>query len=103
MRDDDEFYEHARNDLFPKMKESVLSIVIAQDPDPKLCLELGAAILFDKPIVVLVPVGEKLPSNLARLASAVVQGDVKNDVTKQRLEAAISKVIANDKRTKVKQ
>lgn len=103
MSDEDEFFEHARRDMFPKMKESIISIVIAAEPDPKLCLELGAAILFDKPIVVLVPVGEKLPSNLARLASAVVQGDVKNDVTKQRLEAAISKVIANDKRTKVKQ
>ncbi len=103
MRDEDEFLEHARREMFPKMKESVLSIVIAADPDPKLCIELGAAILYDKPIIAVVPAGRKIPANLARVASAVIQGDLSDARSKQKLQDAISSVIANDKRQKVKQ
>lgn len=99
-RDEDEFYRSARNEMFPKLKESVLSVVIAADPDPKLCLEIGAAILFDKPIVVLVPDGRKIPSNLSRIASAIVQGDAGNAKVQKRLQDAISQVIANDRRVK---
>lgn len=99
-RDEDEFYRSARNEMFPKLKESVLSVVIAADPDPKLCLEIGAAILFDKPIVVLVPDGRKIPSNLSRIASAIVQGDAGNAKVQKRLQDAISRVIANDRRVK---
>jgi hypothetical protein len=97
---EDEFYRQAREGLFPKMKDSALSITIVGDPDPKLCMELGAAILFDKPIVVIVPEGKKLSANLSRVASAVVQGDVRQPKVKQRLQDAILRVIANDKRVK---
>jgi hypothetical protein len=99
-RDDDEFYQSARERLFPKLKGSVLSITIAGDPDPKLCLELGASILFDKPIIVLVPPGYKVPANLTRVASAIVEGDAQDGATKQRLQDAIERVLANDSRTK---
>ena len=94
----DEFFQSARDEMFPKMRGAAFSIVLAGDPDPKLCMELGAAILFDKPIIAMVPAGRKLPANLARVASAVVQGDIRDDVTKQRLQEAISRVLSNDKR-----
>lgn len=99
MSNEDEFFRHARTEMFPKMKGSAISVVISGEPDPKLCLELGAAILFDKPIIAVVPVGRKIPSNLARVASAIIQGDIRDDVTKQELQAAISRVLENDKRS----
>jgi len=38
----DDYLEHARREMFPKMKASAFSLVIVGDPDPKLCLEIGA-------------------------------------------------------------
>jgi len=98
--DEDEFYRNAREKLYPKMKASAIAVIIATEPDPKLCMEIGAAVLFDKPLVVVVPLGEKLPSNLSRIASAIVQGDANPAKTKQRMEDAITRVLANDKRVK---
>jgi len=70
MTDDDEaFFDHARREMFPKMAGSAMVIsIISAEPDPKLCLELGAALLFDKPIIA-VTVGEnvKIPARLRRL------------------------------------
>jgi hypothetical protein len=94
----DEFFQRAVDEMFPKMKASCLSVVLVADPDPKLCIELGAAILFDKPIVAVVPAGQKIPANLARVASAIVQGDMGDEATKHKLQEAMERVIANDKR-----
>lgn len=100
MSDEDEFFQSARDNLFPKLKTSALSITIMAEPDPKLCMELGASILFDKPIIALVPPGQRVPANLRRVASAIVEGDMKDPATKQRLQDAITRVLANDRRVK---
>jgi len=39
----DGYLEHARREMFPKMRASAFSLVIAGEPDPKLRLEIGAA------------------------------------------------------------
>ena len=99
--DEDEFFRHSREEMFPKMKGSAISITLAHDdPDPKLCMELGAAILFDKPIICVVLPGRKVANNLRRVASAIVEGSMDDPKTKQRLQDAISNVLANDVRTK---
>ena len=50
----EDYLEHARREMFPKMKQSALVIsVLNAEPDAKQCLELGAAILFEKPLVIL--------------------------------------------------
>lgn len=75
MADDNEdaFFREARDDLFPKMKASFLSMtVIGDDPDPKFCLELGAAIMFDKPIIALNITDKPVPANLTKVAVAVI-------------------------------
>ena len=94
------YLAHAKADMFPKLKGSALSLIIAADPDPKLCLELGAAILFDKPIVVLVPEGRVLPANLKRVASAVVEGDPSDPKVSQQMQDVIKGVINQDRRVK---
>ena len=96
------YFRHAKDYLFPKLKGSALSLTILNgDPDPKLCLEIGAAIMFDKPLIVLVPNGTPIPANLKRLAAAIVQGDPLTDSgVYDRLQQAIKEVLANDQRTK---
>ena len=98
----DEFFKHAKQDLFPKMKGSAASITILHgDPDPKICLELGAAILFDKPLIILVPDREtKIPANLSRVANAVVYGSPNDPETKDRVTQALQDVLKNDVRAK---
>jgi hypothetical protein len=98
----DEFFKHAREEMFPKMKSSAMSVTIVPpddaDPDPKLCIELGAAILFDKPIILLVPSGRTVSANLRRIASAIVQGDLNDPTVQKRLHDALSNVAKNDVR-----
>jgi|SRR6185312_3703550 len=98
----DEFFKHAREVMFPMMKSSALSVTIVPpadaDPDPKLCMEVGAAILFDKPIILMLPPGRTVPANLRRIASAIVQGDINDPTLQQRLNDAISNVLKNDVR-----
>lgn len=72
-----DFLYRAERDMLPKMKASAMSLVIGADtPDIKLCLEVGAAILFDKPLLIIVPPGRTISKGLQRVASAVVELDV---------------------------
>ena len=57
-------------------------------------------ILFDKPIIVLVPRGERVPANLKRVAAAIVEGDPKDPGTFERLQDAIRSVKENDRRSR---
>lgn len=104
MSDEDDelkaYLEHAKDEMFPKLKRSALNVTILGEPDPKLCLELGAAILFDKPIIVLVPSDRPVPANLRRVAAEVVQGGMNDPTTDQRLRDAIARVLKNDVRTR---
>ena len=101
MSDDElkSYLQHAAKKMFPMMESSAISITILGKPDPKLCLELGAAILFDKPIIVVAAEGMPIPANLKRCASAIVQGNVVQDkTTRDRLTQAIHDVMASDRR-----
>ena len=95
------YFLHAQREMFPKLKSSAVSIAImSDDPDPKLCLELGAAILFDKPILALVPDDRPLPANLKRVAAAVVRGNLKDPRVMKELQEAIARITSNDQRSR---
>ena len=95
------YFRHAKTELFPQMKASAITLAILSEPDPKLCLEIGAMILFDKPIIVLVPWGTPIPANLKRVAAAIVQGDPQADpAVYRKLQQAIRDVQMNDERAK---
>jgi hypothetical protein len=101
--DDDwmnDFFRHAEEDMLPKMKESALSIAIFGKPDAKLCMEIGAAVLFDKPIIVVAAPDMVIPANLKRVASAIVIGSPSDPATGQQLRDALTAVMENDARTK---
>lgn len=95
--------KRAKEEMFPKMKESALSVTIFNsEPDPKLCIEVGAAVLFDKPLIILAPNGAKLPANLKRLASAIIFGSPSEESTIRELNAAVTRVLTEDQRAKTK-
>jgi nucleoside 2-deoxyribosyltransferase len=85
--------EHARRELAPKMASSAYVITINPDDiDPKIALETGYAILLDKPIVLLVPVGKRVNPGLRRIATKVVElrSPLDTDAGQQQLMAALA-------------
>lgn len=72
--DDDAFFRQAREEMFPKMRDAFLSLTVldGSDPNPQFCLELGAAIMYDKPIIALNMTGHPVPESLKKVAVAVL-------------------------------
>jgi hypothetical protein len=66
--------------------------------DAKLCVEIGAAILYDKPLILLVAPGAKVPKNLERAAARIIRGSALNEETSELLHKAISEVVRPDEK-----
>jgi hypothetical protein len=95
-----EYLDHAEKEMLPKMKDSALTIALYPgEVDIKLCVEIGAAILLDKPIILVASTDKPIPANLVRVASAIIQCDnIKDQSTQDRIEAAITQVLTQDRR-----
>ena len=76
----EEYLEHARKELVPKMPGSafVMTLVPGGEPDLKFCLELGLAIMLEKPLIVAVSPGSHVPERLMQIAAAVVEVDMED-------------------------
>jgi hypothetical protein len=94
------YLERAEKEMLPAMKSSALTIIITAEPDIKLCCEVGAAVMFDKPFVLLVTPGRRVPNNLRRLASVIVEGEASDPATAKRMQRALENVLKNDARCK---
>jgi hypothetical protein len=71
-----DFLRRAEREMFPKMKDSAFCLAMMNsEPDAKMALEIGAAILFGKPIVVLAIGGREVPATLRRIAARIVEVD----------------------------
>jgi hypothetical protein len=93
-----EFLERARHEMFPKMKSSAMVLSILPDGvkvDAKLALELGAALLFDKPIIIIVAKNEKVSPRLRMVADEYIEyeGGIDNPATQAKLQAAILRTV----------
>ena len=96
---EDAFFEAARREVFPKLRDSALYVGITpEEPDPKYCLELGMAIMLDKPIVLLLPAGRTLArdSHLWRVADEVLEDIDFSDpaIDRDRVVDTIGRVLA---------
>lgn len=80
---DIEFQRVVNEGLVPKLKESAACVSICPDRggelDAKFCVELGAMIMLDKPIIALVAPGQDIPAKLALVADHVVVADITTD------------------------
>lgn len=97
QRAEAEWEEHARRELFPKVRQSAIFMSLcSSEPDAKFCLELGACLMFDKPLLVIVPPGVTIPDRLRRVAEVVLDDfDINDEASQERLRLALSEVTAN--------
>lgn len=94
MTDDrnDEWEESVRDDLFPKVEDTsvFLSLAPGGKPDVKFCVELGAAIMFDKPILTVAMKGTSVTPGLRRISQRIVEDvDMGVDADRERVAQAV--------------
>jgi hypothetical protein len=65
------------------------------DLDPKGCMELGAAIILGKPLLVVAHSDDDISGPLRAAAAAVVIGDPKEDDLKAKIVDAIETLIGH--------
>lgn len=80
MNDQGSFEQWARrvlDDLVPKIRDSAVtvSLVPTNEADVKYAVELGLSIMLDKPIILLVRPGTRVPERLIRVADRIVEFD----------------------------
>jgi hypothetical protein len=75
----DEYVAHFRRDAMGKIAgAAVFTSIMPSDGvgDPKFWMELGAGIMFNKPIIVLAMPGAPVPDKLRLLADRIVFADI---------------------------
>ena len=98
----DEFVDRARKELVPKIEGSDAFVSITPlgieegKVDIKFALELGLAILYDKPIIVCTPPGRKIPAKLIKVGDRFVEYDLNDENSKVRLTNTIKEVLGVD-------
>jgi hypothetical protein len=82
-------------DLVPKIDGSaaVVSVVPKSDTDVKFAVELGFSIMMDKPIILVVTPGVKIPEKMRRLADEIVEGDISDPNVAIQFPAAINRAV----------
>lgn len=77
----------------PKMQESSMFASIVTDgffKDPTCMLQIGMAVLMDKPIVIIADKDTKIPASLMKIARLVERVDLKSDADMSRVSVSIS-------------
>jgi predicted nucleic acid-binding OB-fold protein len=94
-----DFLFRAEHEMFPKLQSSMMSLVLgSSQPDAKLALEIGAAILFDKPLVVMVPKGKKISAGLLRAAHEVIEYDDLDENASKKIRDAVTRILEEQKK-----
>lgn len=101
MTDDDIYERHVADrrfqqvvteGLIPKLDSSMYCVSLCPDADQidaKFCVELGAMIMMDKPIIAVVTPGQKLSKKLEMVADKIVHADIATESGRQTLMEAI--------------
>jgi len=92
----DRYVEHARRKTTQEITGSAAFISIAPRPeelDVKFCLELGLAIMLDKPIIVVAFDDRDVPERLRRVADRVVETDIDTEAGARKLAEAINEIV----------
>jgi hypothetical protein len=88
------------DELIPVIRNSAAAISIIPENagigDVKLAVELGLSMLLDKPIILAVVPGRRIPYRLARIADEIVEIDVQDQVsTARRVREAVGRVLGS--------
>ncbi len=92
-----EFQERVRRELFPMVMGSLAFVSVtprtAEQVDVKFAVELGLAIMLDKPIIAIMRPGTKISEKFARVADRFVEMDEHPDEAfTERFQAAVAEV-----------
>jgi hypothetical protein len=89
------YAKRAEEELVPMLRDSVvsLSIVPSGETDIKYALELGMSIMLDKPIIALIAPGAEIPGKLRLVADHVIEVDLTDESSRNRLSIALGKII----------
>lgn len=83
-------------DLVPKIAASHYFVTYTRtdgEADVKLAVELGFAVLMDKPIIALVAPGARVPNKLVLVADAIIEHDIRDaDGVARKLREAIAEL-----------
>lgn len=72
----------------------MVSLVPTEQTDIKFALELGVAIMLDKPIIAVVRPGTRVPAKLVAVADELLEMDLDNPVSTQAsLRATLKRVM----------
>lgn len=82
------------DELAPKIDQSAVTVaLVPKGPtDVKMATEIGFMVLMDKPIIAVVTPGARISSKLAKVADAIVEGDMDDLRFSERLDAAITQL-----------
>jgi hypothetical protein len=90
-------------ELYPRLSRSNAFISLCPvtgKPDAKFCVELGMAIMLDKPVIVVVAPGSVLPKKLNRVADRVIVADITTGegqaLVAQELKVAIDDLVKDE-------
>lgn len=85
---------HAANDLIPKVTSSAVTLALVPDPetelDMKFCIELGACIMLDKPILGIAVPGQRIPERYLRVADEVLYIDLSTPEGQEELQQGLT-------------
>jgi hypothetical protein len=89
--------QHVVDEMVPKMRSSAAAIHLVPESteiDVKFCVELGAAIMLDKPIIAVALGRRQVPAKLAAIADDIVYLPHGVDAaSSDELAAAIKRVL----------
>lgn len=91
----DDFVDAFRKDALEKIVDSgaFLSLVpTAEHFDAKFAIELGTAIMLDKPLIVVAMPGAEIPTRLRAIADYVIEEDVDTEEGRQAIADALKSI-----------
>lgn len=93
----DVFVADARRQAIQPIMESAAVIVLlpGSEVDVKVCLEIGAAVLLDKPILAIALPGRPVPVVLRRIATHVIEADPDTHEGRELIRLAVNDVLAD--------
>lgn len=88
----------ARLDMIPKMRGSAFCMTLLDgEPDIRLGLEIGMALLLDKPLFIVAVGDIWISPRLRQIADAVIVGPKFDESMKEQVQAALAKFILEKK------
>jgi len=96
----DRFVDRCRKELVPKIEGSDIFISVTpmnkEKVDIKFAVELGLAIMYNKPIVAVITPGTEIPEKLTKVVDRFVELDLKDPKGAERLQETIEEMLDNE-------